>query len=236
MNTTSMIRTLTYGIFALTTIAAPLASRAEIRSKSGELVVMEPHNLPEQAQMTGNSMFLYSDNSGDTYLYVEQEQGARLTVFDVTDPAHIKTVSSTPLTVAGPFDFVRPLDGSAELLHFRDGKGVAVLDLKKAAKPTVRTVAGLVNPGRTESLGESGYLGVNEPYEYVRATPRDFQVVDISTPSDPALLATVKQVKHRVVNGDTGTTFLLGSDGLTVIRRTSVENDYKTHLMQMQGN
>jgi catalase len=38
-------------------------------------------------------------------------------------------------------------------------------------------------------------------------------------------------VKHRVVN-DTGTTFLLGSEGLTVIRRTSVENDYRIHQMQ----
>ncbi len=66
--------------------------------------------------------------------------------------------------------------------------------------------------------------------------PRDYQVVDISTPADPALLATVKLVKHRVVNGDTGTTFLLGSEGLTVVRRISIENDYKTHQMQMNGN
>jgi len=38
-----------------------------------------------------------------------------------------------------------------------------------------------------------------------------------------------------VVKDDTGTTFLLGSEGLTVVRRTSVENDYKTHLMQMSN-
>lgn len=232
----SAIRKLAFSFIALTTLAAPLASRAELRSKSGELIVVEPHSLPEQAQMAGNSMFLHSDDGGNTYLYIEQQQGARLTVFDVTDPAHIKTVSSTPLSVDGPFDFVRPLDGRAELIRFRDGKGVAVLDLKKASKPSIRVVAGLVDPGPTEPLGESGYLGVNEPYAYVRATPRDYQVVDISTPSDPTLLATVKQIKHRVANSDTGTTFLLGNDGLTVIRRISVENDYKTHQMQMQGN
>ena len=235
MNTT-MIRNLATTLITLTAFAAPLASQAQIRSKSGELVVMEPHSLPEQAQLDGNSFFLHSDDAGSTYLYVEQQEGKRLTVFDVTDPAHIKSVSSTQLSVVGPFDFVRPLDGRAELLHFRDGKGVAVLDLKKATKPTVRTVSGLVNPGRTEPLGESGYLGVNEPYNYVRAIPRDYQVVDLSTPSDPTLLATVKQVKHRVVNSDTGTTFLLGADGLTVVRRISVENDYKTHLMQSEGN
>ncbi len=65
---------------------------------------------------------------------------------------------------------------------------------------------------------------------------RDYQVIDISAPSDPVVLATVKQVKHKVVNGNTGTTFLLGSEGLTVIRRTSVENDYKVHLMQQSSN
>jgi hypothetical protein len=77
---------------------------------------------------------------------------------------------------------------------------------------------------------------INEPYNYIRAIPRDYQVIDISSPSDPLLVTTVKEVKHRVVNGDTGTTFLLGSGGLTVIRRLSVENDYKTHLMQLSSN
>ena len=236
MNNNTTIRTLAASLIALTAFAAPLASHAQIRSKSGELVVLEPHSLPEQAQLAGNSFFLHTDDGGNTYLYVEQQEGTRLTVFNVSDPAHIKSVSSTSIATAGPFDFVRPLDGHAELLHFRNGKGVAVLDLKNAAKPTLRTVAGLVNPGRSESLGEAGYLGVDEPYDYVRATPGDFQVVDLSTPSEPTLLATVKQVKHRVVNSDTGTTFLLGSEGLTVVRRVSVENDYKTHLMQSEGN
>ena len=232
----SMIRNLAARFIALTILITPLAGRAQVRSKSGELVVVEPHSLPELAQLGGNSLFIHSDDAGATYLYVEQQDGSRLTVFDITDPSHLKTVSSTSLTVSGAFDFVRPLDGRAELIRFRDGKGVAVLDLTKAAKPSIRIVQGLLDPGPTEPLGESGFLGVNEPYSYVRTTPRDYQVVDISNPSDPTLLATVKQVKHRVVNSDTGTTFLLGSDGLTVIRRISVENDYKTHQTQILGN
>ncbi len=223
-------------LFTLAVFAAPLTSHAELRSKSGELVVVEPHSLPEAAQLGGNSFFLHADDAGSTYLYVEQQQGARLTVFDVTDPSRIKTVSSTPLSVAGPFDFARPLDGRAELIRFRDGKGVGVLDLQKVSKPTVRMVSALLVPGQTEPLGESGFLAVNEPYNYVQAMPRDYQVVDISTPSDPTLLTIVKQVKHRVVNNDTGTTFLLGSNGLTVVRRISVENDYKAHMQQMNGN
>ena len=98
MNTT-MIRTLATTLVALSAFAAPLASHAQIRSKSGELVVMGPHNLPEQAQMPGNSFFLHSDNGGSTFLYVEQQDGKRLTVFDVTDPSRIKSVSSTERSV-----------------------------------------------------------------------------------------------------------------------------------------
>ena len=220
----------------LATFAVPCTSQAELRSKSGDIVVMEPQNLPGAAQVAGNSFIVHATNDGSFYLYVEQQSGARLAVFDVTNPAHIKTVSVTPLSVAGPFDFVRSLDGSAELIRFRDGKGVAVLDMHKAAHPTVRMVSALMDPGQTQSLGETGFLAVNEPYNYVRAVPRDFQVVDISTPDNPVLLTTVKQVKHQVANDELGTTFLLGSDGLTVVRRISVETDYATHQQQMSQN
>jgi hypothetical protein len=140
------------------------------------------------------------------------------------------------LALPGTFDFVRPMGGRAELIRFRDGKGVAVLDLHTAKKPTVKIVSGLSESGSTEPLGEQAFMMINEPYNYTRAVPRDYQVIDISSPSDPHLLTTVKEVKHRVVNGDTGTTFLLGSAGLTVIRRLSVENDYKVHLMQLSNN
>ena len=223
------VPTLVIVLFGLTTLMAPLAGYAQLRSKSGEILVMEPRSFPEEAQAGGNSFFLHSDDSGNTYLYVEQQQGARLAAFDVSDPGRIKTVVSVPLTVSGPFDFVRPLDGKAELIRFRDGTSVGVLDLAKVKKPAIHIVSALVDPGPTEPLGETGFLEVNEPYSYVRAVPRDYQVVDISTPADPTLLTTVKLVKHRVVNGDTGTTFLLGSEGLTIVRRISVEKDYKTH-------
>jgi len=222
------------GVF--TGLAVTFTLHGEIRSKSNQLIVVQPHDLPEAAQMPGHSLFLYSDGSGGTYLYIEQQQGARLTIFDVSDPSKIKLVGSITLTVSGAFDFVRPLDGHGELVRFRDNKGVALLDLHKVKAPSLRMISGLSDSGSTQSLGETGFLMVDEPYDYVRATPRDYQVVDISLPSEPVLLATVKEVRHEVVNSDTGTTFLLGSEGLTVVRRTSVENDYKTHLMQMSSN
>src|SRR5271156_234927 len=87
-------------------VAAPVltsTAQAEIHSRSKELIVMEARDLPEQAQAPGNSLFLHSDNAGNTFLYVEQQQGARLSVFNVTDPARIKLVMSTPLPAEGAF-------------------------------------------------------------------------------------------------------------------------------------
>jgi hypothetical protein len=236
MKAISSKRAATFAMSALLALISVSAVHAEVRSKSNDIIVLQPTDLPEQAQTPGNSFFLYSDNDGSTYLYIEQQQGARLTTFNVTDPSKIKFVSSTMLTSPAPFDFVRPVGGRAELIRFRDGKGVAVLDLHTAKKPTVKIISGLSESGSTEPLGELAFMMINEPYNYTLAVPRDYQVIDISSPSDPLLVTTVKEVKHRVVNGDTGTTFLLGSGGLTVIRRLSVENDYKTHLMQLSSN
>src|ERR1700731_1353585 len=98
--------TLALGLVVAAAVLASSPAGAEIHSKSNDLVAMEARDLPEQAQTPGNSLFLHSDNAGNTYLYVEQPQGARLSIFDVTDPARIKLVASTPLTAQGTFDYV----------------------------------------------------------------------------------------------------------------------------------
>ena len=227
--------TLALGLVVTAAVLPTSPAEAEIHSRSKDLVVMEARDLPEQAQTTGNSLFLHSDNAGGTYLYVEQQQGARLSVFDVTDPARIKLVVSTPLPAEGAFDFVRPLGDHAELLYFRDSQKEAVLDLRKTKRPVLRMISTVTDLAPAETLGESGLLVTSQAHKYVPAVARDYQVVDIAA-SDPTQLATVKDVKHRVTNDETGTTFLLGSDGLTVVRRLGVEYDYKVHQMQMQGN
>jgi hypothetical protein len=235
-NTMNPILKSTFAL-GLVVAAAVLTStaEAEIHSRTKELVVMEPRDLPEAAQAPGNSLFLHSDNEGSTYLYVEQRQGARLSVFDVTDPARIELVVSTPLAADGAFDFVRPLGNNAELVYFRDSHKEAVLDLRKAKRPVLRVISTVTDLGSAETLGESGLLATSQAYKYVSALGHDYQVIDIAA-SAPTPLATVKDVRHRVTNNETGTTFLLSPNGLTVVRRLSVENDNKVHQMQMQGN
>lgn len=86
----TLIASLTVGSAAVT----PLDCQAQMRSKSGELVVIEPRSLPEQARLGGNSFVLHSDNAGSTCRYLEQQPGARLTVFKATDPSRIELVST----------------------------------------------------------------------------------------------------------------------------------------------
>ena len=227
--------TLVLGLVVTPALLAPSPAEAEIHSKSNDLVVMEARDLPEQAQTPGNSFFLHSDNTGSTYLYVEQQRGARLSVFDVTNPANIKLVVSTPLATEGAFDFVRPLGDQAELVYFRDSQKEAVLDLRKAKRPVFRAISTATDLDQAETLGENGLLATSQVHTYVPAIARDYQVIDIAA-SAPTQLVTVKDVKHRVTNDETGTTFLLGSNGLTVVRRLSVENNYKVSQMQTEGN
>jgi hypothetical protein len=227
--------TLALGLVVAAEVLSTPPAEAEIHSRSKELVVMQAHDLPEQAQAPGNSLFLHSDNAGSTYLYVEQLQGTRLSVFDVTDPARIKVVLSAPLATEGAFDFVRPLGDNAELVYFRQNQKEAVLDLRNPRKPMFRMIPTVADLGPAETLGQSGFLVTSQAYTYVPAVARDYQVIDVAA-SLPTQLATVKDVKHRVNNEYTGTLFLLGSNGLTVVRRLSVEYDYKVHQMQMQGN
>src|SRR5580700_9665947 len=189
--------TLALGLVTAGGVLATMPAQAEIHSKSKDLVVMEARDLPEQAQTPGNSLFLHSDNAGRTYLYVEQQQGARLSIFDVTDPARIKLVVSTPLAAQGTFDFVRPLGNNAELVYFRDGQKQAVLDLRKARRPVFRVISTAANFGSAESMGQSALLATTQPYNYVSAVGRNYQVIDISA-SVPAQLATVDDVRHQV--------------------------------------
>jgi hypothetical protein len=142
---------------------------------------------------------------------------------------------STPLTAQGAFDFIRPLGDDAELVSFRDDQKEAVLDLRKTKRPTLRMISAIADLGPAEPLGASGFLVQAQAHTYTPAVARDYQVIDVAG-SIPAQLAAVSEVKHRVTNDYTGTTFLLGSNGLTVVRRLRVENDYKERQSQTRGN
>jgi hypothetical protein len=223
-------------IAAITGLLLTLPVQAEIKSRSGNQIVEEPADLPEMARTPGQSLFLYKASNGETYLYVEQQNGARLAIFDVTDPAKIKTAASVPINPPGAFDFVGYLNDRTELVRFRDSGRRAELDLREPKSPTLKPASSLSEPGHIESLGQTGLVMINGHYRYVAGVAHDYNLVDVSNPAHPTPVATIKQVKHKVVNEETGTTYLLGSDGLTVIRRPRVEEDHKIEQIDEEWN
>jgi hypothetical protein len=132
---------------------------------------------------------------------------------------------------------VRELSGRSELVRFRDSGQLAELDLREPKKPALKSTSSLGEAGYSESLGQTGLVMINTRYRYVGgAVAHDYRVVDVSNPAHPTPLATVKQVKHKIVNEETGTTYLFGSDGLTVLRRPRVEEDYETEKIYEEYN
>ena len=228
MNTKQMIR-----IARLTLAAAAaltMTGYAAARNRSSKIVLVKPTELPALARVTGQAMVLHDDGRR-TLLYVEQNDGARLVIFDVTDPANIKQKAAQQLDAPGSFDFVASLGDRAELIRFRDGRGEAVLDLHNVRLPTITIVPGLKFHRSIERLAGEGFTIPNQASVPSDANPFDYQITDNSR--KPNRVYEVKQVRQEITNHETGTTFLLAADGLYVIRRLAVEKEYKFQTWQM---
>jgi len=105
----------------LTAIAAlTFAGYAEARNHP-KIIVTRPADLPELARKRGQAMLLHATGDGRTHLYIEQNDGARLAVFDVTDPGHVTVEGSAQVDAPGAFDFVSSLGDYAELVRFGSG-------------------------------------------------------------------------------------------------------------------
>jgi hypothetical protein len=173
-------------------------AKAEVVSHSKNLIIEQPANLPELAQRPGIAFHLYTESGdGHAYLYVEQHNGQRLVVFDVTDPGHVKMVRTVNLSVPAPFEFAEPVGTSSILVRFYNNQGVAVLDLHKAKAPVLKTVNGLQYSRYAEPLGESSFMVTNNPSMNAASVSRDYQIVDASNATNPVLLYT----ENRVTQG-----------------------------------
>ncbi len=214
--------------------ALTLAGHAEARNHpSNKIILVRPTELPELAREPGQAMLLHATGDGRTHLFIEQNHGARLAIFDVTDPAHVKQEGSAQVEARGSFDFVSSLGDYAELVRFRNGQGEAVLNLHKVKAPTLNTIQGLDFQGSTERLGDDGFIVADQPKAQSDANDPNYQVVDLSNPLHPNRVGDVKQVREKIENGETGTTFLLTADGLYLVRRPAVEEEYNLHEYQI---
>jgi len=204
-----------------------MAAAAAHANSSDNIVLVPPTDLPALARQTGEAMFLHDTIDGRTLLYVEQNHGARLATFDVTDPVHITGKGSVRLDASGPFDFVSPLGDHAELVRYRQSHDDLVLDLPRTKDPQLKMVQGLTIGGPITTLGSDGFAVSGE----AKAGPRDYQVVETAYSDEINRVFDVKQVREEVTKTDTGTTFMLTENGLYVIRRPAVEWNHEMRVI-----
>ena len=213
------------------TFGIPLAQAANHQAKT-DIVVAPLATTPELAQQRSEDILLHVNGAGTPYLYVEQQQGARLVVLNVDDLAHVKVVASVATGVNRPYDFVQSISDTLEQVRFRDGSGSALLNLQKAKSPQIVNVEHtFAEP--VEALGNSGYLFVmtNPTHLPALSASRDYRVTDNGRP-----LQTIAGVTQIVERPDTGTVFLLGAQGITVIRNLSTEQQYAAEEAYLEGN
>jgi hypothetical protein len=234
MNKKRIIRIAQLTLTAVATLTFTGYAQARNHHSSDKIIVVRPAELPELARVAGQAMMLHDTLDGTTLLYVEQNHGARLAIFDVTDPAHVKAEGSTVVDAPGSFDFSSSLGGDAVLVRFRNGQGEAILDLRKAKTPTLNVIQGLYSQGATEFLGDGVLLVAKRPSVQSDANDMDYQVLDISNPLRPNPLPDIKQVLEKITNDETGTTFLLTADGLYLIRRPVVEAEFRIREQEMR--
>lgn len=210
-------------MLALVALASATFSWAKVASGPNDIVVLEPKDLVASARVAGESMTLHSLNNGLTYLYIEQQQLHRILVLDVTDPARIREVSTVGLDASGAFNFGEMIGFTGAVVRFQDGRRAGVMSFENPAQPRLSQVGTALAGEQTEPINQDGFLATDGFAGAAQPAARDYRVVDSSHPESLQLLATVKGVQATLVKTDTGTTFLLGQDGLTVIRRPSVE-------------
>src|SRR3984885_1073181 len=174
-----LLRRAVIAIVATGTVAAPAA----YAWPSNNLIVVPPTDLPELARQTGEAMLLHGTIDGRTLLYIEQNQGARLAIFDVTDPRHMKGEGSVQLDAPGPFDFVSTLGSRAEVVRFREGQGSAVLDLHKASVPILSKFQAPTIRGTTLRLSDSRLAIASQTDSPTRSVP-DFPMIDTESLGD----------------------------------------------------
>jgi hypothetical protein len=98
--------------------------------------------------------------------------------------------------------------------------------------PTITIVPGLKFRRSTGRPEGDGFVTISDQLSVPSdANPLDYQITANS--GEPDRVYEVKQVRQEITNHDTGTTFLLAEDGLYLIRRPTVEKEYKFYLLQV---
>jgi hypothetical protein len=209
-----MLSRLFIALFVISAAVIPATAQGK-----GDLVVVPSNKLPEKAHRAGQAMKLHLVSPDTQFLYVEQDNGRSIAVFDVSHPRKITLKAFVTVDAPASFDFVETVGPRTELIRYADGSGNALLDLSKPKAPRIKTMAATNNEAYILPIREGGGI-VTRPY--VSSAPQDYQVI---LPSRPQQALMVREVIQQLRDEANGTTYLLGSNGLTVIRDWKREED-----------
>jgi hypothetical protein len=215
--------------------AATAGVQAHAKTHFRSIVVESPSDLPEMAGRTSEAMYLLELSSGQAVLYLEQDQGRTLAILDVSNPGTIQPLGQVSIAAPSLYDFVETLKDSAVLIHYRDDSGFAIIHFKKFKQPVLTEAPEFQNLTHAEAIGHDGLVLAYAVASGAPVAVPQYKVFDISNPSEPAALATIEGVRQRLERTETGTLFLLGNAGLTVIRRPAVEEEYKNESTLIIG-
>jgi hypothetical protein len=104
------------------------------------------------------------------------------------------------------------------LLRYRDDSGFAILDLGKPKKPSLKSV----DAPSSETFVEPVSVLQGEHGSHPTSTDiEDYNIVD---KKHGQVVSTVKGVRQVLTDYVSGATYLLGQDGLTVVRHPRIES------------
>jgi hypothetical protein len=218
-----------FGLLSVCIIFVSCAADAQATSHAQDVIIETSAALPVESRQPANAFYL-NTNSGDgkAYLYIEQQSGKNLVVLDVTDLAHIKVVRSMDLSFSEPFRFAEELNNSYVVLRSINQKEMALLNTHKAKSPVLEAVDAFQHADHVQSIGSSTFLLASaHGAPSVSSTLQEYQVVESTKRTGFSILYSTKGVIASISRDETGTIFLLGSEGLTVIRTPEKEAEYE---------
>ena len=218
---------------AIFAMIVSVQANASVRSKTN--IVDFPSDLPELAQGPIVAMYLHHTHDGQVILYLEKDQGRKLAILDVTDPAHIHAVGQVSVAAPATYDFAQYLGNSTVLIRYRNHSGFATISFKNYKEPVLTAEPEYLHPAKAQPDGPDAFLLVSSGSATSTPTrePQSYEVINVSglTP-----LATVKGVIQRVDRPGTGTIFLLNEEGITVVRSLAAEEEHQTEIWEKEGN
>src|SRR4029077_424755 len=136
-------------ILVAATFVVAVSVQAEVRSKA--IVVESPSDLPELAQGRCDAMYLHRTAAAQAILYLQRDQGRKLAILDVTDPAKIRAVGEVSIDAPSAYDFVQDLADSGVLIHYRNHSGFAVISFKNYKEPVLKSEPEYLHPASVEA-------------------------------------------------------------------------------------